>query len=182
MTVIAAIHQHGETWIGADSQRSFGNLRVTPVDKLIFSPDLSIAVGFAGFERTNALVRRNLDTVFASSDPWHIANAVRALVKEDGYSGATSSGEHNGPLGWGCDALIATPSSIWFMAEDSAITEIEEGTLWACGSGSEFALGAGNARLDDAPHDRMTAAVQAATRFCKGCGGPAQIRRVKGTA
>lgn len=178
VTVIAALHENGETWIGADSQRSYGNLRITPVDKLIFSPDRSVAIGFAGFERTNLLVNHNLSAVFASSEPFAIANAVRALVKEDGYSGAVGRNEHNGPLGWGCDALIATLDGVWFMAEDSAVTKIQPGALWACGSGMEYAIGAGNAQQAGSPAQRVSAAIEISIRFDKGCGAPVQVHRV----
>lgn len=171
MTVIVALRQHGETWIGADSQRSFGNIRVTPVQKLVIFGDM--ALGSAGYERTQALVRRNVGKVFADSDPFLIGQRIRDLVKEDGYQGGLGRDEHNGPLGYGCDMILATQAGVFFFAEDFTPTEIPTGTLWAAGSGMEYAIGAGNALdFNFSAEQRIKSALGVACRFDKGCGTP----------
>lgn len=176
MTVIVALRQHGETWIGADSQRSFGNIRVTPVQKLMIAG--GVALGIAGFERTGALVYRNAEKVFADCDPFLIGQRIRDLVKEDGYQGGIHRDDHNGPLGYGCDMIIATKTGVFFLSEDFTPTQIPDGTLWAAGSGMEYALGAGNVASDAPTEGRINAAILAACRFDKSCGAPAVTYRL----
>lgn len=173
MTVIAAVHQDGETWIGADSMRSFGHLKVGPVSKLIVGS--GVIVGISGTELTNNIVSNNRDVVFADTDPWQIGRRIKALVKEDGYQAKTDSHDDVVP-GYGADIIVARSDGVWHLSSGFTLTAIKEGDLWAIGSGGEIAMGAGYVKHSPGP--RIHVALEAACYWCKGCAAPFHIERL----
>lgn len=175
MTVIAAVHQNGETWIGADSQRSFGHLKVGPVSKLIIGP--SVILGISGAELTNNLVSNNREAVFVDTDPWQIGRRIKALVKEDGYQGRTETHEDVVPQ-YGADIIIARSDGVWHLSSGFTLSAMKEGDLWAVGSGGEIAMGAGYALATAHPRERVQMALQAACYWCRGCSAPFHVERL----
>lgn len=176
MTVIAAVHQNGETWIGSDSQREWAGTRLIAGDKLIEVPQLGI-VAVSGNSKAQRLIRGNLTRLSGAASPDAAAAAIRQILDDDKWA-HMSAHDGKGPADYGLSMVLATPDAVYLVASDFLVQPMEERELLAIGSGGEYAMGAGEALRWSDPETRVRAAVEAAIKWDTGCGGPAHIRRV----
>lgn len=168
MTVIAALHQNGETWIGCDSLITEGGQRFRGHSKLIEGN--GVVFGWSGSYRTFGLIQQNVASI--TGTPWQMANAVRALLKDDGYQSASGMGA----LDYGPGLIIATPAAVYDLTDDFSVYRAADGEMVARGSGARYALGASQALESGAPFARVQAAVAAACHFDVDCGGEHHFR------
>lgn len=164
MTTLAGLHIPDKgTWIGADRRASSEGLKIGPVQKWTRWGDW--AIGCAGDLKTLDLVRAEisllLDAVRQASDV--IPRLERLLVKHN-YTAAT-----DGPFGapaWGQSFLLASNHGLWDIDMQLSLFPVPHDTVWAAGSGRDFALGAGMA-LDNthAPEVRVQAALLSAMHY-----------------
>lgn len=165
MTVIAAIHDAGHTWIGSDTQATNCETVVNSARK--WHVHNGWAVGSAGSLRTNNLINAHMVDLFTDLDSvFEFTLRMRKLLEDDGYN---SDGDE-GPKWWGQQMILVNRSCVWSICSGFSVIEIPEGELWADGSGRAYPLGAGHA-YQGKPEDRLLHAVNAAIRYDRGCGG-----------
>lgn len=163
MTTLVGLHCAGQgTWIGADSQTTADNLRMGPVSKWVRKGRW--AVGCAGNLRTLYLMQTESDGLLdgvRSVD--EVLRRLERLMANHNYAAATL--EPFGPPSWGQSFLIASDEGLWDIDISLSVLPIPSGTLWACGSGRDFALGAGHAAAEADPDRRVRAAMDAAITY-----------------
>ena len=184
MTVICALHHDGETWIGADSRvmLSGGTPLPTVAQKWRVDHTGRRAVGASGDGRTVMLIREA--SIFSrTTTASDVANFLRDLVRDDGYAGKAS--DDRGAIGYGSTFIYADATGVWDIDSEFAAWRIEDGRLWARGSGMDYALGAdfvmraGNLReFSEHPGTRIGMAVKAAIENDAGCGGEPFVKRL----
>jgi ATP-dependent protease HslVU (ClpYQ) peptidase subunit len=177
MTIIVALHQDGQTWIGADSRCILhGQIMPTTVRKWVLSPLGDRAVTVGGQTRAALLVRRMAWEGIADAD--RMADAIRTLARSDEWS----PGDDQGPKGYANPFLYATPDGVWDIDHTFGTVSITDGRLWARGSGMDYALGADSAMRAiyplPGPKIRLEAALAAAVENDAGCGGEMFVHRL----
>lgn len=175
MTVIAALHQNGETWIGSDSQRDWGGARLILGSKVIAAP--GIAMGCSGNSKLQLLIRKSLDVIVADHDEWGVAKRIRAALDDDKWAHMTCD-DGKGPANYGMSIALATPSQVFLISADFMVQPFADGDLMAVGSGADYAIGAGEVLRAASPEARVRAAIQTAIKWDTGCGGDAHVMRV----
>lgn len=181
MTIICALHQDGQTFIGADSRVLAGGLPLPgPAKKWRVSQDSRRAIGVSGDARTVHLIRQS-QIFSATNTPEEVVEFVRDLVRDDGHAGKAS--EDIGPLRFGNSMIYADANGVWDIDSTFALWRIDDGRLWARGSGMDYALGADHAlrsrdggRLDS--RGRVTIAIEAAIGHDVGCGGEIFVQQI----
>lgn len=177
MTVIVALHERGETWIGADSRACQSNdIVAATVHKVAIHGRAALLGSGEGksiyemVRNARLLVRPNAeDTVEA---------LTRFILKRSG-SGlmAAQRDDDGGWSGWACSFLYANREGVWDIDSTLMPVRINDGRLWARGSGGGLARGAGHALRGIAatPKRRVEAALEAAIDGNAGCGGPVMV-------
>lgn len=174
MTVICALHQNGETWIGADSRAcgSHGQIIAGSIKKWIVSADA--AIGSNGEAIATQILHRNRAVILHVPNPCQIADEFKSLI----IPAFKESGDTESAKAWGVSSLIATHHGVYDVDSAFHVMEINRGTLWARGAGRDFAIGAGNATRGDNPMARVRKALEMACEFNAGCGGQLFIHRL----
>lgn len=180
MTVVCALHMDGYTVIGADSRVTIGqNTRLpSAAKKWHISPDKTQAIASTGSGRTLVLIRES-NILDKASGSHEVAEFLRELIKKDGY--ASSADDGRGALSFGDTYLYADASGVWDIDSRFATWPIDDGVLWARGSGMDYAVGAGFAMQKDAslnPYYRVRMAIEAAIANDLGCGGDIFIEHI----
>lgn len=165
MTILCAITDGKETWIGSDTQATEG-------DQLIYSVGSKWTqvgqwwIGVAGDWRTTCILREadwpKIDTIV------RLAREVRSVIEEDGFQ----KKEGYGPTHYGSHFLVVRAGEVWRLASDFSYIKIVRNELTAQGGGEQFAFGAAYAlRHQAAPLIRLVTALRAACHYDNGCGG-----------
>jgi hypothetical protein len=166
MTTLAGLHIPGQgTWIGADRRITSDNVKLGPVCKWVTRGEW--AIGCAGDYKTlNVLQAEAALVLEATKDPQHIVHRLEKAMVKHNFSAATDG--PFGPPAWGQSFLLASPDGLWDLDEQLSVFRVPDETLWATGSGRDFALGAGHAARQDSgssPADCVRLAIEAALTF-----------------
>lgn len=176
MTIIAAVTDGLETWIGSDALVSCGDSKLPAAEKSKWVVCGDRALGTAGWARVQFLLRSDLDGFIKVSNRG--IGPVVGWIKGILDAGGMTVDQEAGPWNYGNAFLYAEPGRVWDIDSRLAPHPIEPGFLWARGSGEEYAIGAGRAfrRLAEGYlrcnlGAMMLSAIEAAIEFDKGCGG-----------
>lgn len=181
MTIICALRDRGETWVGCDGQVT-GGQHIYPgsIRKWNFSADGWYALASAG----DVVIRNALSAlvgemtvasaVLQESNAVEISRRLRGLLKENDV-------EKNHDKLWPNEFIVAGRDGIFDIASDLAVHRIPDGILWARGSGENYAMGAAHATLGDNPMARVRYALEAACAFSTSCGGELFVHRLGDT-
>lgn len=170
MTIICAMHEPGVgTWIGSDTQTSFGSLKHRFGPKWILSECGTMALGLSGLNRARYLIE-GIDGLFTDSNPRRVANSIREAIKADEWKPREGEGES---VCWSVGAIFATATGYWPIGSDFTVMPPSIDGYWAEGSGEQFALGAAysGVRNGNDPETIVSDMVDAAMAFDTGCGG-----------
>lgn len=144
MTTIVALHtEDNGTFIGADSQLTYGGMRAGPVMKWVTHPS-GWAAGAAGHYATITLMQDRADLLFRNLlTPDQFLERLRGVLHKSGFS---PMADEPGPITWGnMTVMLAHPTGLWDFDGTLSFYRIPAGTIWAAGSGKEYAFGAGSA-------------------------------------
>lgn len=172
MTIICAMREPGRgVWIGGDTLAINCDTKQYGVKKWIVSEPW--AVGVAGQLHAINLLEAHKDALLNDlAGAWDLAGRIRHLMGEEGYSPGQDQEGRGGSPSFGSCFIFAHPGGVWAIGPDFSIIEVQDGELWADGSGRAYALGAGYALNSDAnPEERVRAALDAAMRYSDSCGG-----------
>jgi ATP-dependent protease HslVU (ClpYQ) peptidase subunit len=186
MSIVVGVRKDGETWVGADTQSSFGSNRVPPgnggVTKLR-------KVGRAVIGTTGWGIYENiLDDFLASSklgkvetkdqiftfflDLWKALHEHYPFVNDQ-------SDRDDSPFG-NLDAafLVASPHGLYYVASDLSVTEFRK--YCAVGSGADFGTGAAYILYDTelGAKEIVRRSVETACAFNLYCGGDVELLQV----
>jgi hypothetical protein len=166
MTTLAGLHRSGlGTWIGADSRATSDNLKIGPISKWVRVGGW--AIGCAGDLKTINIIRSESAMLFEpTNDPQVIVQRLERMMIKHNYTAATDG--PFGPPAWGQSFLLASPDGLWDLDGHLSVFPVPADTVWAAGSGRDFALGAGlaSAQLSEcAPADRVRLAIEAAMAY-----------------
>lgn len=173
MTILAAVHDKGETWIGADQRASFGNHVFDHTPKWIFGS--KFALGIAGWSRLYSLMC-NMDFVHIA--PVDIAGYMKSAIENDGWKKSEQSG---GPGSYDFGAIIAYKDCIFAVSCDFGLTTVPEGQMWITGSGSSYGYGAYHAlrhKIVDDNHQLVRSVIEAACAYDRSCGGEPMVGKL----
>lgn len=176
MTCVVGLIEENKIYVGADSAATTYLVQAL-ASKKVFRQKNCI-IGYSGSLRMlnllayvfsvpehpeNMPVERYLMTVFV--------DALRALLKDAGS--ATKTNEKEESTGY---FLVGYQSRLFQIGFDYSVMEILD-NFNAIGSGHEVALGALHATKDMSilPQKRIELALQAASHFCSGVGGPFHV-------
>lgn len=173
MTTICATYDGKRAHIACDSQVTWRIKEFWSRPKWVEHQGWVVAS--SGPVRTLRLIERNQSTIFASLDAWDIAQAVRAMVKEDGYE---SNDHKGGPETFDTSMIICHASGAWEVCADWSVCPCPSASVVAAGTGASFAIGAAHALAKSAPKRRVIAAVEAAVANDPWSGGPIHYRVV----
>lgn len=175
MTIIAAVRDPGQrcTWIGADSRATSGGATM-PITCRKLRIEGRYAIGSSGWSSAMTCVN-TLPGLFdgeptAGEVAARIGNAIRALPWDSDSEG--------GPHSYGCYFVLVIGSAVYDIDSAFDVGLIDDGQLWARGSGGQFAVGAGYALRNHRPERRLREALKAACQFDQGCGGRLVVERV----
>lgn len=177
MTVIVALTQGGQTWIGADEQATLsGGRKVFGVAK--WHVGKAWALANAGEPRALQVAIR-AGAADLDGDAHDVALAIRAALKADGFEGKPY--ESTGAQGFNAPWLFARPGEVWDSDSAFNLVRAPDGVMMARGSGMEYALGAAYACMCNGdPASRIvTLALEAASRNDTGCGGALMVRALE---
>ena len=178
MTVICALCDAGSktVWLGCNDGVTLGDTRMHGVCAPKWQRFGQWAFGISG----SPLLGELLATVHDEFPPGDApASAVIAFVRavfDERDFGNREDGEN--ASSYSCSAILAhRDGRIWDVDTYFAIAELQPGTLWARGSGMEYALGADYplASGDVPAEQRIRKAVEAAIHYDTGCPGKAII-------
>ena len=175
MTIITALNDGQETWLGYNDGDTLGD---TPIatSKQAWLKFEDWAFGSSGEAIQQDVLEYNVEKMSgAGSEPFRLVEKMRNLFQE--YNHYVDKGKHAGPSYkiWGI--LAHKNGSIWDIGSDLALTKIPANTLWARGSGTDYALGAANALREYSltPEEQITKATQAAIDCDLYCHGAAKV-------
>lgn len=174
MTVIAAIHDQDETWIGSDTMWVYGGSKLFEAPKWVVRG--SHAIGVAGARRTIDLCGANAERLFDGVDgPVQFVDRLHALLAEAGYErNPNERGRDFGEM-----FIYADVFGVCAIGTSGGTIKMAPGTLWADGSGDRFAIGAGAALAGTGtPEERLHRAIEIAIAHDDGCGGEPWIHRL----
>lgn len=173
MTVIAAVRDPArrKTLVGWDSRAVIGTTIVPSPCRKFFVRG-SAAIGVAGYDMARTVIER-VRGLF-KGDAVDICLRIRGALHAAPWEGD----DGKGPWACGSSFILVLGPDIYDVGPDLCPSLIDDGTLWARGSGSDYAIGAGHALAQAAPRDRLQAALQAACAFDSGCGAPVNIRDI----
>ena len=178
MSILCALHiPRKGTWIGADS-RVTGGLAIYPMPmrKIVRVGGRALLISGNGAMVT--LANRHRTRLLAKDDPDAVAMALVALQSRENFR---PEADGAGPLSFKQAFIYATPRGVWDIDVSGSWLSVEAGTLWARGSGSDYALGydfALRQRNTPPPRDRIHDALHAAAMYDAGCGEPFVIEHL----
>lgn len=176
MTIIAALHAEGQTWIGADSLCTFGNERSqAPAEKWVVRWDGRVAVGFSGHSRAGMVARRSLFGATKSDDAWEVAQALRSILDADGWKPVDGDGAKRHDV----NLVFASLTEVALVDMAFAVHQMPDGVPVMGGSGSGYAEGAAYAMRGQPARDVVCVALEAACRFDTSCGGDLFIQKLE---
>lgn len=182
MTCIVAIEHEGRVRMGADTQASAGWHQTARRDAKIFQLGLAV-VGFTSSYRMGQIVQyltpspslsRKRGERYLNDEPHEAmvrwaSGALRTAFKENGYTRIDNNREDGGTF------IVGFKGRIFVIQDDFQVSEPSDGFA-SVGCGSSYALGAlhviERSSLDLSVPMRLTHALEAATRFSNGVGGP----------
>lgn len=177
MTIICALHEPGVgTWIGSDSMACAGDVKAPAhVRKWVFAG--AWAIGQSGHPRALSLAEKNAEKLAAISCPFDLATTLRDMLRDDGFVVEPGGGA---PSDYGQRWLLARADGLWDSDGGGNVVRVNAGSLWARGSGRDFALGAAFAAPDTMSALHVVAgAIQAACYYDSGCGGEPFVHLLK---
>lgn len=164
MTTLAGLHIPGKgTWIASDSQATSDNLKIGPVGKWVRRG--AWAVGCAGDFKTICVMQGQTDTLLnGATSAGEVVQRLEKLLVTNNFA-AGSDGPFGPPI-WGQSFLIASDHGLWDVDMSLGLFAVPANTLWAAGSGRDFALGAGfGAAQNPDAAERVRLAIEAAMAF-----------------
>lgn len=179
MTCIVGLVEDGAVWIGSDSQCSMGYVtQVLARPKIVRTA--TYLLGYSGSVRLSNLLQHAL-TVPPRPEDMEVeaylstlfVDALRTLLKETGVASKDKEREESPGL-----FLVAIAGRLFRISMDYSVIETAQG-FDAIGSGNEVALGALYATKDLSvpPERRLMEALEAASHYIFGVGGPLVIER-----
>lgn len=173
MTIICAISDGKETWVGADSMAVGNGAMINSIEKWSFAHGW--AAGAAGNLKTINLLHENADKLFDRlSGPGEFV--ARLATMFEGYN----TDSEQGPKSFGQDIILASQNGVWSICETLSYVHIPRNHLWADGYGGHFGLGAGNLKGDSRTNEeRVRAAVYGAISNTNRCGGEIMVRELQ---
>lgn len=181
MTIICALTDGKQTWIGSDQQTTFGAERAFYGPKWIQLGQWWI--GFSGSTRARFLTEQYANHDAAIS-PWGIANEIRRLLREDGWQPKEEKGDSPS---YEVSAIIARPGEIWMTDDGLTPYPHPVNELAANGGAGRYALGAAWPMLKyrDVGHPRYEViirnAIEAAIAYDIQCGGEPWVKLLDGS-
>jgi ATP-dependent HslUV protease, peptidase subunit HslV len=187
MSVVVAVRKGNDIVMAADTQTSFGDVRM-PVDNLRAQKISKIGAAYLG--KTGwGLYDNILSDFLARQRPalttekgiyaffmqlWRALHEKYAFVNDQCH-------EKDSPFG-DIDAafLVVNRGGIYHVASDMSVTRFEK--YYAIGAGNDFAMGALHALYDDKRYDAeelAKRAVDTASTFKMYCGGAVDVVKVK---
>lgn len=183
MTVIAAIHEQGETWIGSDTQALIAAYRPEITGAKWVSVD-DVAVAVAGDLRTLNIIQEHPDRLLGDlSGPFAFVERLRVLLAEFGYDAKPYQDTDRTP-NFGGPLLFADKTRVCDICPEFSVVEAVPGSMVARGSGQDYALGvffalsAARILAGDGPAHVLRQAIAAAIKYDTGCGGEPWIHRL----
>lgn len=173
MTCVVGFVENGIVYLGADSQGTGGNSKVTRLDKKVFHRG-PFVLGFTSSFRMGQLLQYSLhvpehpkgmdDHQFMSTI---FIDAVRKCLSDGGFARTDSGVESAGNF-------LAGYNGVLYQVESDFQVGISAEPYDAVGCGSDLALGAMHATLDcdGEPYARLEAALEASAKFSSGVGPP----------
>ena len=171
MTIICALHDTatGGTWIGANTGSTIADTPLPAYDRkwLMRGP---WALGLAGDGRVSNLLEAEAERLFEDlEEPYELTQRIRQIFDDAGIKDPEKAAVPS----YGQAMILATAAAVYDLDGALAFSPIEDGRLWARGSGMDFALGADHALADlNLPAEtRVRKAVLAAMAndvFCPG--------------
>ncbi len=180
MTVICALSEQssGEVWLGCNSGMMVGDTRLpSAVSK--WSRFGNWALGISGIGLAYNVLQMSAEKFPNEAlSPLDVILHIKTTfaefdlgVKEDGEVALTYDV---------CSLLVHRNGRIWDMDFRLAVDEIPAGTLWARGSGMDFAIGADYPlrAAGISAEDRVRNAVEAAIFYDTNCPGQALVEQL----
>jgi ATP-dependent protease HslVU (ClpYQ) peptidase subunit len=167
MSVVVAIKEKGKIYIGADTQISYGNLKLSISEAKLFkhSQDEDLVVGVVGYARTAVLLKYKeklfdeLHVIAGKVDMKYLVNdwylEIQEYFKKHKHKGMD---EESLPS----TMIIAYKDNCFLIDKSGYIEELQEGKYFFVGSGAEVAAGSLNATKGKDPKVRIKKAVEAA--------------------
>lgn len=180
MTVICALFDEaaGEVWLGCNSAMTIGATRMPGAFSKWFRFG-DWAIGVSGIGLANNIVQRSgEDFPVEAQSPLDVVLHIKAAFADFDLG---NKGDGEAATSYDLSSLLVhRDGQVWDMDYCLAIDEIPAGTLWARGSGMEFALGADFPlrQTNASPEERVRNAVEAAMFYDTGCPGQAMIERM----
>jgi hypothetical protein len=177
LTIICALSdkETGEVWLGCNDGMTIGETRLPSVmSKWLRFGDWALGVSGIGLAH-NVLQMNAGKFPRRAQSPLDIILHIKTAFAEFDL-GAKEEGDV--ALSYDVSCLLAHAGGrLWDMDFRLATDEVPAGTLWARGSGMDFALGADFALRQSglAARDRIQNAVEAALFYDTGCPGSALV-------
>lgn len=175
MTIVTVVRDRaaGKTWLGSNSRSLVGDA-VMPSDRSKWTVigDWAIALTGAGV-MTDILMAAARDFPKRSEDGFAVGAFLRKSLRE-----AEVGKEEDGLWDFDISGLLAHRGGGVFDFDcQISVEPVNEGALWASGSGGKFALGAAHALKDEtlSAEELTRRAVETAIALDSGCPGHAII-------
>ncbi len=185
LTVIAAIHLDGETWIGSDTMAVNNDAPVVCGPKWVVGQEW--AIGVAGVHRTQNIIEARCRSALNDREAsiGAVCGEIRTALLDDGYEPdkepvPTFSGSF----------LVAHREGVWSVDSQFSFVAIPLsrcGAFWASGCGRDHALGAFHALIKAWQHvslpkltgcELVAHAIDAAIAGDVYCGGTAWVSKL----
>ena len=167
MSVVVAIKEKGKIYIGADTQVSYGNLKLEAPQCKLFKhhQDENLVVGVVGYARTGVILKYKKELFNDLRVKAGLVN-MEYLVNE-WYLEILEYFEKQKHVGKDKECLpstimIAYKDHCFLVDRSGYIEELEEGKYFFIGSGAEVAAGSLNSTKGERPEERIKKAVEAA--------------------
>ncbi|WOI54573.1 hypothetical protein [Parvularcula sp. LCG005] len=171
MTIICAYRDTaaGKTWLGSNSRGLVGDT-VLPGDVSKWTIFGDWAFAFSGKGLVTDVIL-GLEAEFPKTDK--NVHAVVALIRK-ALRDMEIGKEDDGAMDFQTHGLLVHRSGkIYDIDGHLSVAPINEDTLWACGSGMDYALGASHALTAQSisPRDVLKSSIEAAIALDSGCPG-----------
>lgn len=165
MTTLVGIHIPGVgTYFGSDRQLTINGMPMGPRIKWVRHNGW--ACGVAGHGRTLDLMERFKSDLLEIENPFDFTENVRAMMGEFDFGSDAAESGLGAPV-YGQHFMLASRDGLWDIDMSLCAFKVPDNTLWACGSGQDYALGAAYLapRLTDDPRDQLREMILAATKY-----------------
>lgn len=175
MTIITALYDGKNTWLGHNDGMTFGDTPVVcDLQPWIMFGDW--ALGITGMLAQQNILENHLPRLAeAGQNAFSVAEAIRGIFSDYGH---WSFDEENAMRSYKMWCILAhKDGQIWDLDSFLTVSLIPKNKLWARGSGTDYALGADSAfyGLSLSPEERVTRATRAAIECDIYCPGEACI-------